>query len=551
MTRGTERRRRRAGPSRLLPAFLFLLFSAAGARPVAAQTAWRKAVAQVDGEIRAYLDVAKSGNPDAIRQSIANIDAALEAALVPEIERPDRVERLAALLQYAERFGPEAHPGLYNAFERRTNALVTSLDAPSLATLKKKLESLWSARNAAEAAKKVVQRMLFATSLPLLVRADASHGDGVEIVRELFEREIEWLPRASREVPLKRAVRELGEADESRTIYPILDAVQAVYEATLTRHTAQKSYEVLEPFVLLILDALDRVEVRVSETKDAPPDADGRARVAQTRLWFELSTLLREWTGETGYDHAEDWKRFASIYFGPKRAQVFDFPAVRERKLSRPGTGEQGTKVVRNEATFFGIEARTSRFLIIVDVSGSMRENPQNVDRLTALQDETVRFIRDLPIGIHYNILPFSSGSEIGRSVSGGHELVAKTLPRGEIDEKTEKWIRNLQSEGTTRVDLAFEAAFGAESIDPSKPTTGAFQPEFDEIYFITDGSPTDPSGSVLRGPQVDELLEKIHGWNARHRVKIHALGFQGMSTHFIDRLAKENGGTLRMIRAE
>src|SRR5690606_12994444 len=286
--------------------------------------------------------------------------------------------------------------------------------------------------------------------------------------------------RPSREVPIGRAVQELGESFESRTIYPLLDAIEVIYEIATKEGDPAKAFEILDPFVVSMVDGIGRTEVRVKHEADP----NERAPIAQRRLWFHLSDMLRRWTGEKGYERHEEWAKLAAIYFGPERAQKFDFVAARARAKTQGEPTDRSTQVVRGESTFFGVEAKSSRFLIIVDISDSMRDNPQNVDRLTALQNETIRFLRDLPAGVHYNILPFASSSEIGRSLSASHDLVAKTLPRGSLDSKTMEWIRNLRTDGATRVDLAFQAAFGIESSERSGTSGNGFRPKFDEIYF-------------------------------------------------------------------
>ena len=335
----------------------------------------------------------------------------------------------------------------------------------------------------------------------------------------------------------------------------MLDAIDAIYDVAFD---AEDVNPVLEPFVTELVHLLARLEVRVKGARKGDVlSANDDGSPSQMRLWFRVTEILQRWTGQVHFTWFEDWLNFWSLAFSEKRAnkKPFDFWGAREGAVGQvggqSGKAVSGTRVVLKKEDFFGIEAKTSKFLIILDVSGSMDENPQAIDRLTILKEETLRFLRSLKPGTHFNLLPFSSKCDIKQSLTGSHELRAKTVPRGRIDKATRAWVVSLKSGGTTRVDLAFRAAYLKPiKFDPLRPYTGVrkFKPRFAEIYFITDGSPTAHKGRLLNRDEQLDLLKEIRGLNARHRFPIHTIGYHGMHPGFIQSLAHQNGGTYKML---
>jgi hypothetical protein len=71
--------------------------------------------------------------------------------------------------------------------------------------------------------------------------------------------------------------------------------------------------------------------------------------------------------------------------------------------------------------------------------------------------------------------------------------------------------------------------------------------PEVDTIYFLSDGSPTDPdSGDLV---PIEPILEEVFAENRKKNITIHTLGFEGAKESFMRALADFSGGTYAPIR--
>jgi hypothetical protein len=515
------------------------------ARTARGQETWKSAHDSVTSLLREYRRFEGDRfDEDAYRPLVSRLEKALEVALSSATSGPPAVERVRAVLPLVEEWAPEAHHLVYGVFSKAIGAAIRKLEAEEMGAFDAYTRELWSAKTRKEAEKTTLQRMIVATSIAAMVGTPERREALVELTHHLLERETAWIqPVSRRPLPISRAVKALGTQPETATIYPVLDAVEAIYEA----FSDGEASALLEPFVTSLIDLIEKVEVRVAGRKSGEVlAADDDRSTSQFRVWFRAIDLLQKWTGERLYVWAADWRKFWELYSGPGRAQSrFDFAAAKGG-----ATASGRTVVVATEDAFFGIEARTSKFLIVLDVSTSMIRNPQNVDRFTPLKKEAIRFIRSLKPGVHYNILPFSTTCEIQDSLTRSHELRPKLLPRGQIDEDVRQWIENLRTEAFTRVDLAFRAAFNAPEGDGGRRgRSSGFKPRFNEIYFITDGSPTNERKELMTSDERLDLLSMIRALNARHRVTIHTVGFPRMDHSFIRQLAVEHGGRTVVVK--
>ena len=524
--------------------FVFLSPMAPSSPAARGGDTWQSAHAKIRGVLKGYRRL--QGRTTAETESrpiLRRLDQALETALSARTPGPRQVTRIKTILPYVQAWSPEAHHLIYGLFSSRVGAAIQQLEEDELEAFATYARQLWKTTSRRTAEKTTLERMIVATSLRKLIKSPTRDRLLIELAHHLLGREIAWVrPLAKKPVSLTKAIKVLGTRPESTTIYPVLEAVERVYEVAFQGDP----HAVLAPFVTELIHLLEKIEVRVEGRKRGEfLAADDDRSASQLRLWFRVTAILQKWTGEVQYVWFADWLRFWELYFGPHRTQKpFDFARV-TRGAADAGT----TRVVAKTDSFFGIEARTSKFLIILDVSSSMDRNTQNIDRFTPLKKEAIRFITSLKPGVHYNILPFSSTSDIGRSLTRRHELQAKRLPRGKISDRTRNWINNLKTEAFTRVDLAFRAAFSApRRVASPRTASRGFRPTFNEIYFITDGSPTNAQKQLMGRDEILDLLSLIRGLNARHKVIIHTVGFRGMDGGFIRRLGQEHGGKTTTI---
>ncbi len=500
--------------------------------------------------VEQYVSIVKrhgrlSGQSGALAVGAARgaLDTAAAAAFSPETAGPPLASRIATLLPVVDRLAPEQYAGLYDVLRQRSEQAFAALTPDDATAFEAYAHKLWGAKTKKRAAPTAMQRMIFADHVDVAIQRAVEKRPFIETVRWILERETAWIKATpSKPVSLRRALKLLKNEPESASIYPVLDALDAVYRFG----SVADVNAALDPFVSVLIELLGKLEIRVKSSDGTVLDADDERSVAQYTVWFRVSRILRRWTGRD-LVWSEDWRNFWSRFSGEANAR-FDYHAVNAQRV-----GVSRTKVVRQpSASFFGIEAKTSKVLLLVDLSGSMNAggNPRGEDRLAALKTEVTKFIKELRPGVHYNILPFSSECDIRTSFTKSHVPFAKRVPRGEMSSEAVDWLNALVADGLTRVDLAFETAFRqGEKNEPNKPViTGRVRPRFSEIYFLTDGSPTDWTGAVLDAEARAALVERITAMNARHRVIIHTIGYSGMNSSFLRAIAAANGGTVRMI---
>ncbi|MCC6661186.1 MAG: hypothetical protein IT437_09905 [Phycisphaerales bacterium] len=161
-------------------------------------------------------------------------------------------------------------------------------------------------------------------------------------------------------------------------------------------------------------------------------------------------------------------------------------------------------------ASFFGAEARGTRFAYIVDVSGSMAYD----SKIESLKGELLKSIFALQENAEFIIIPFSSDAQ---PLGGKREWT-------EADEPGKAWARKgisaLIADGGTVPAPAFAVVFSV-------------RPRPDAIYFMTDG-------------QFDESLTlDLLRMNAELKIPIHCITFVNKEAEaMMRRIAQDSGGT-------
>jgi hypothetical protein len=174
-----------------------------------------------------------------------------------------------------------------------------------------------------------------------------------------------------------------------------------------------------------------------------------------------------------------------------------------------------GANVGGGGASFFGVEARGSRFAYIVDVSGSM-----GVDRLAALQHELTRSVDGLLEQSSFAVIFYASESRIlgGRIKWMRANQQHKTL--------ADREIRALTSGGGTQPDKAFDIVFN-------------LRPRPDAIYFMTDGE--FQSGVAAKIAHLNESRGQV--------TPVHCISFvERTSERLLRSIAAQSGGTYTHI---
>lgn len=168
------------------------------------------------------------------------------------------------------------------------------------------------------------------------------------------------------------------------------------------------------------------------------------------------------------------------------------------------GSGDPDDGLPWRQASFFGIHARGSFFVYVVDCSGSMVLD----DRLARAKDELRRSIRQLVEPQRFQVVFYNDRAI---PMPGGLPRSASLLSKGQLLE----WLRLIGPDGET---------------DP-RPALGlalAMRP--DAIFLLSDGE--FPEGTV----------EDVARLNTR-KLPIHCVDLSGETGAQLERIARDSGG--------
>lgn len=166
-------------------------------------------------------------------------------------------------------------------------------------------------------------------------------------------------------------------------------------------------------------------------------------------------------------------------------------------------------------ASFFGIEARGTRFAFVVDISGSMSEGTRMADLKRALRTS----IENLSSDAHFAVFLYSTGA-VALTDSGW--VRAGDRQRGEVIRRLEQ----IDPSGATNPVPAFEMVL-------------RLRPQPDAIYFMTDGMFEEDREAALLGLIIRSLRD------GDGRVPVHCITFANRDgERSMRRIALQTGGT-------
>jgi hypothetical protein len=180
------------------------------------------------------------------------------------------------------------------------------------------------------------------------------------------------------------------------------------------------------------------------------------------------------------------------------------------------GSGLSGGGAGGGAASFFGLEARGTRFAYVCDISGSMDSGvgSGNLKRIDILKSELGKSIEALLENASFFVMLFSSDS---KPLGGRLEWI-------QASDHGKQWARRtvplIQAEGSTEPVNAFKTVF-------------SMRPKPDAIYFMTDGEFN------------EEYAIQIARLNAEWRIPIHCVTLVSREGEKIMRkIAADSGGT-------
>lgn len=168
-------------------------------------------------------------------------------------------------------------------------------------------------------------------------------------------------------------------------------------------------------------------------------------------------------------------------------------------------------------ASFFGIGGRGSRFVYIVDISGSMA----NGMRYQVAMEELKRSLTALPDFAQFVVYLFSDQCY----EPPFQDSYLKAMPSNVV--RMKKWIDTTGPMGGTEPTTSFERAL-------------TLNPLPDVIFFLTDGEIPE---------SVPEMLSERNGANGKKRVVIHTVAFSNDAGQgLLRRIARDSEGTFRYV---
>lgn len=168
--------------------------------------------------------------------------------------------------------------------------------------------------------------------------------------------------------------------------------------------------------------------------------------------------------------------------------------------------------------SFFGVESRGTRFVYIVDVSGSMSQS----DRIGTLRRNLVDSINRLPSHASFLVIAYND------QAIPLHNAFRWSKADEPSKFRARAWVNKLISSGGTEPSSSFEQAF-------------KLKPRPDVIYFMTDGQQTEVLPS---------LIGELNSKGRRTKINTIVFGDRG-GEEVMRRIANESGGQYRYVPDE
>jgi len=129
--------------------------------------------------------------------------------------------------------------------------------------------------------------------------------------------------------------------------------------------------------------------------------------------------------------------------------------------------------------------------------------------KIDILRGEVKRTVTGLPDGATFGVVAFASDVRVWKK-----EPVVRN---GKSAADAIAWVEKTDAIGGTNIYDALEVAFKL-----AKPS-GAQEPLYDTIFFMTDGTP-----SVGKVTDTEGILREVRRWNEGKKIRIHVIGMGG-----------------------
>lgn len=292
--------------------------------------------------------------------------------------------------------------------------------------------------------------------------------------------------------------------------------------------------------------------------RDSIPKLIDRLEAETGRLRQDIGRALDAITGKGLGERADAWRsfwnRYADRYQIPTDAELLKLIETRKKRQEF----YQGAK---DGATYHGVATPSKSMLFVLDVSGSMEQEVvdkarykdggyPSMQRLDIVKTELARTIEKLDPNVFFNIAAFAT------DVNPWKKKLVKANALTKAAAKS--WLAKLEPiGGSSKEDLARVGLTGSANLGAGKTNTFAallwsiglspttkkpnknYEVEIDTVFFLSDGRPS--TGVYI---ETDDVLREFKKLNDVRGVVLHTFGIGDFEKDFIERLAKENGGS-------
>jgi Mg-chelatase subunit ChlD len=255
-----------------------------------------------------------------------------------------------------------------------------------------------------------------------------------------------------------------------------------------------------------------------------------KKRLGQTLLAARIKAALVKITGEE-FTSAQDYR---------------DFWAARGKDF-KPSGKKTDTKL---RPRFFNSEIASSRIVLVIDTSGSMRHGQP--PRMERVKRQLTKLVQLLPKDYRFMIITYSGVLEGGRlpagtpargplpPVLGKTTWLRKSSKRMLKADKSNKkkvvrFVSQLAPNGHTFTLAALRRALKVEGADT--------------ILLLSDGQPEEVNRAQNRLFTEVEILREVARMNRYKRKRIDTYGLGGNGDGFLKALAKANGGKFTAVK--
>ena len=396
-------------------------------------------------------------------------------------------------------------------------------------------------------------------SSDLLVKTVGSYKDGraVQTAISTYLKHPTWRVRELLAAAAAHWHALLKDTKTSRKLFAALKRLRADDEAGVRRAVARSlgSFHRPESFDLLKATLKDADwTVRFAAIKSLMGVGSSEAvdvliqhlQKEEGRLQSDIIKWLRDATGFK-FSFPEEWARWWKSVGGRLPAR-------------KPKEGEEtaGGNRFKDEPQFYGIPIPSEHICFIIDVSGSMKKEveqlkkkgpitgrPQKKEwepapgktRIEVARNELKRAVTNLTPKKEFTVVFFN------HAIKTWKDVPVKATPKSKHELR--EFVDKLAPSGATYTLGALRDAFTMAQVINKQGKTQKGGALIDTIFLLSDGGPTDNKQEEAKPMDPDKILEAVREWNRDAGIVIHAIAVdtEEVGTYFLKQLAAQNGG--------